>query len=349
MKPVRYRERVAWEAFRSNLARIRSRLRAPDHAAAVPPYRHGETTVRTAPILTELFGVPPQRLDGGAGSHLPVFNPTVARNGGRHVFVSKSCNIVVRDGARTTILPDVYRNEPVVHLLDGDLGLLERTRLDDRLLRDGGRDWRAGLEGLGDQRLFVYDDELWMLGSAVWHDRIGQVLCRLDGGTRIAHAVELPSPVGAPTEKNWVPVVIGRDVYVLYSIDPLVAYRLDMDTGALDHVASTSPPGEHRDVTLRGNTRFVPVADGLLLGIGHHPPVVLDQPYYLHRFVLINERLEVLERSEPFFLQLRGIEFACGLERLDDSLLISYGVDDQIGAHLRLPLDRMHRLLGHLT
>ena len=67
----------------------------------------------------------------------------------------------------------------------------------------------------------------------------------------------------------------------------------------------------------------------LVLAIATSWRIKTYKTYYLHEFVIFDSSsMQLIETSEPFFLHKRGIDFATGLMRHENSMLISYGVSD---------------------
>lgn len=59
----------------------------------------------------------------------------------------------------------------------------------------------------------------------------------------------------------------------------------------------------------------------------------------------MNKNFEIIEISEPFFIQKRGIEFACGLIWDGDDLLVSYGVADRAAFYARIQIKSLKKYL----
>ena len=134
-----------------------------------------------------------------------------------------------------------------------------------------------------------------------------------------------PSPLKLKEEKNWVPLVIGEDLYFAYSVDPLVLFKF---TGE-GLIYGSKKPSSHENIRLRGGTQFVHWKDGLYLGIAHQQRIKTHKFHYLHEFAVFDSKqMKMIETSEPFFLHKRGIEFAAGIMRCGNSMVISYGVSD---------------------
>ena len=186
-----------------------------------------------------------------------------------------------------------------------------------------------------DLRLFSWRQGLWAIGALHVQKKYEgeldlskricrQALVKIEGNEMILHSI-FTSPLKLKTEKNWVPLVIGDDLYFFYSIDPLALYKFDGSKLTLNG----SLPRSHDSIRLRGSSQLVHWKDDLYLGLAHWQRIKTHKTHYLHEFVIFDSSsMQLIETSEPFFLHKRGIEFATGLMRHENSILISYGVSD---------------------
>jgi|GEM_PF-3028152 len=181
--------------------------------------------------------------------------------------------------------------------------------------------------GLEDVRLFIWDG-LYAIGVA--HTRSKnlstQVLMKIDG-LKVVKYWPLQSPFGHSVEKNWVPIVIGKSLFLVYSFHPLIIFEFKNDK--LEKV-------KHDDVGnisygLRGGSPFIRFSNKYI-AIGHYKGFKSEGKfYYRHFFVTMDENLNIEEESEPFFIHKPGVEFACGIyyDKKLDELIISYGRNDR--------------------
>ena len=196
---------------------------------------------------------------------------------------------------------------------------------------------RASWLSFEDLRLFSWRQGLWAIGALhIQKEYEGELdlskkICRqalvgIEGNEFVLHAV-FPSPLKLKTEKNWVPLVVDEVLYFIYSVDPLVLFRFDGSKLTL----RGAPPSSHGSIRLRGGSQLVHWKDDLYLGLAHWRQVKTHKIHYLHEFVVFDSRsMRLVETSEPFFLHKRGIEFAAGVMRYRESLVISYGVSDAV-------------------
>jgi hypothetical protein len=302
-----------------------------------------ESLVRSTPIIAQKFNITPQRIP--QFSDLPIYNPSVVTQGGGLLFSARESNHVrLADGDIHFITSTPHRSE--VLLIDQPIGSPRViTRLDDSPLRatPGLADY-----GIEDLRLFRWRGGTYGIGAGTspkpgggWG--VQQVLLHIEAGAIRAHW-PLPSPIGAPVEKNWATLVVGDDLLLIYTLQPLVIYRFAH--GAL-HIVSARPPVSNA-TDLRGGTPFIPYNDGYL-AIAHLAPLqARGLWFYRHVAVIADAEGRPSQVSEPFFLARKGIEFACGLAETPDGFLLSYGCNDSTAHHLTLPRDSIPRLLAGL-
>jgi predicted GH43/DUF377 family glycosyl hydrolase len=302
-----------------------------------------ELLVRSTPILAQKFNITPQHIP--QFSALPIYNPSVITQGDGLLFSARESN--------HTRLADCsmhFLTSPPLHsevlLIDQPNGSPRRiTRLDDSPLRatPGLADY-----GIEDLRLFRWRGGTYGIAAGTslkpgggWS--VQQVLLHIEAGAIRAHW-PLPSPIGAAVEKNWAPLVVGDDLFLIYTLQPLVIYRFAQ--GAL-HIVSAHPPVSN-NTDLHGGTPFIPYNDGYL-AIAHLAPLLArGQLFYRHVAVIADAEGRPSQVSEPFFLARKGIEFACGLAETPDGFLLSYGSNDSTAHHLTLPRDSIPLLLAGL-
>lgn len=264
----------------------------------------------------------------------PIFNPSVCEKGGLLMFCSRRSNFLVKmDGRAILATGEAHNTINVIHYLSKELEVISEAILDDTLLR---KNCELASNGIEDIRLFTWKGQIYGIGAGISFNEeryvVTQILIRIDDNT-VSEYFVLASPVGASQEKNWMPLVIGDELFFVYSLLPLVIYRFN--EGALDLFKGEAP--SRNEFSIRGGTPIIKI-NSKFVGIAHLAPLKFQQKnYYRHLFVVLDQFLEPDGLSEPFFIQRKGIEFACGLHLLGDDLLISYGVSDGSANFCMLP------------
>lgn len=286
--------------------------------------------VQTTPILARIEHLPVQYLRYEAPH--PIFNPSVVNTGNQFIFMSRCSSLRKIQDLRSYYASQPHDTKNILHFLSHGFQYCGVQWLDDTVLRTSCPTAQYGVE---DCRLFVWQGELWAIGAAIQPSQefgliVTQLLFKIQNG-KVIEFVSLPSPHGLP-EKNWIPHVSNERLFLVYSLSPTIVY--EYRDGKI-YLQFKIGDGDH-DFDIRGGTQLVPW-NGCLLGIAHAKPFLLDKYYYFHKFVVLDKNLNVLDIGEPFFIQKRGIEFACGLARSGDNLILSYGVSDRASAYCVLP------------
>ena len=288
--------------------------------------------VSSTPVLADVCKLEPVKYHIDAD--YPCFNPSIIGTDNGYKLISRSSNLVTLNDEK--FVRKCLPNETVNYLvdLDHDLNVIGQCRLDDRLIRQPGAVAEYGIE---DCRLFKWNQSVWLCGAAnhpLGKNRLGvkQVLCKLEDNS-IIEAKTIESPHNRPVEKNWAPIALDDELALVYSLSPVEIVRVKGSTITYDR----SDRRIDTEFKLRGGTPFIRW-NNIFLGVAHSQPLRYQgKIYYLHYFISMNEELELLETSQPFFIQRKGIEFATGIEITDNGILLSYGVADRTGRLIKIP------------
>lgn len=123
-------------------------------------------------------------------------------------------------------------------------------------------------------------------------------------------------------QKNWMPFE--------HSEHEEWVYAAINDAGQTTKISPDRAPASLNYGRLRGGSQLVKLADGKWLAVVHDVAFPGGRTrFYLHRFVLFDEQVDrVLAMTDPFFFEKLGIEFCCGLARIEQQLVASFSVDD---------------------
>jgi hypothetical protein len=186
-------------------------------------------------------------------------------------------------------------------------------------------------KSMEDLRLFDYNDTTWFTSCSrrksdnyfeSYLYNVGNDI--LDYNFRLEHTFSEP----IAHVKNLVPLVTKQSQ--LYIIDVLQGIFYDYSCNMKScKINNTMCEG------LSGSTQFIPVdSDGTTYGALVHSfqiePVTIDR-YYKHYWIEIDiSTWTFTYLSEPFLLNTYGIEFASGIEKIDDTCVqILYGSNDK--------------------
>ena len=96
---------------------------------------------------------------------------------------------------------------------------------------------------------------------------------------------------------------------------------------------------------ISGGSQVVGISPDVNLCIVHEARVIPGSGlrFYQHRFARLAADGSLAGLSRPFFFQDRQIEFAAGLARFGDKLMISYGVRDREAWTATVDIDEVVR------
>ena len=170
-------------------------------------------------------------------------------------------------------------------------------------------------------------------------------LIAFDEKFRLDSAIPLPSPNGAASEKNWVPLVSASDIRVVYRPAPLDLFVVDVERRRMTPLVTGKAPQIDRSVTSdhiwygvsavpwSGSSQFVPYDEHTSLGVIHRKFVFADELIYEHAFLKITNSYEI-EISKPFHFLSFGIEFCAGIAARDKDIVMSFGSHNDTRAYI---------------
>lgn len=206
---------------------------------------------------------------------------------------------------------------------------LSNVRLGDdtmALIEPPASPYKVHVRGYEDVRLFSYRGRMRGIACACEHNRQArpeQVTfdVDLDDGEVVRPRIH-KSPL---SEKNWLPLVEPDRLLFVYSLRPTTIILDDECREIYRHACpEATSPG---DPLLSGGSQAVPFLGGYLLIA--HERYRMGSQYYLHRFVHLNDRLQIRTISRRFSFRHHGVEFCAGLAPAGDRMIASFGVDDR--------------------
>jgi predicted GH43/DUF377 family glycosyl hydrolase len=152
-----------------------------------------------------------------------------------------------------------------------------------------------------------------------------------------------------PHEKNWMPI-LGRGGWLYACSHGGHVVTVDADPGLAGgwQVCQRSPAPPIA-AEFRGGSQLVPWRDGWVAVI-HEVAYLNARRCYEHRLVWFDANLRLAAISQPFaFREKQAIEFAAGLARHGDLLVMSFGVRDAEAWLVALAEEDAWRLLSAVT
>lgn len=265
----------------------------------------------------------------------PAFNPSVWWDGKEIITVIRTANYRVGSkGIPASMIqaplelgpPDAadFRSVNYIGSLSGGLEWLRAPV--PVTLPEGCGDpaWRERIE---DCRLIIIEGMLFAVATIFNRSdcSCGMSLIRLGDDARISGVITLISPTKRRWEKNWMPLVRGRTLHLIYSCRPLIVVTLDFALNTM--VTRQIEDGPEELAGWSGSSQGCEI-DGSMLCILHRKVCHADRLRYSHRFVMFDGDLRISAMSAPFFFEHDGVEFCAGMTRVHDRLIVSYGVED---------------------
>ena len=254
-------------------------------------------------------------------------NPSIYRHGGQLRCVVRLVNYKLVNGSY--IAPDnIVRTRNF--LLDLD-DAFKTTRATEMVDKAGGARSTFPVRGFEDARLFFWK-ERWRAIATV-RDFTEGGLCEialldLDDDSAVVRAEVLRGAWSVHTQKNWMPFVDGDGEVAkfVYSTQPTTIFSLvKTDEGYAIEVSANCSLSHGR---LRGGSQGVRVDGGWIFIIHDVAFPGGSSRMYLHRFVMLDEQLNLVSMTDPFYFERLGVEFCAGLVQSGDKLVASYAVND---------------------
>lgn len=300
-----------------------------------------------AQSAAELFGATNQAIDFAPEADWNASNPSIYSEGDRVRCIVRTVNYRIVNGGYVTPPADVVRDDgrwkgwQVIRTrnflldLDADLKTTKTTEL-----VDATGESRTGypIHGFEDARLFAWRGSWWASATVCDFTEDGRreiALLQIDDDGQVTRAEPLRGPWSVHAQKNWMPLVDGDQVRFIYatSLDGDVGSTtvFDLveasDSDAKLRYSAKAPSGDYAHGRLRGGSQALKVDGGWIFAV-HDVAFPGSGRIYLHRFVFVDDALQLVSMTDPFYFEQLGIEFCAGLARAGDKLVASYAVND---------------------
>lgn len=290
----------------------------------------GRIAMASAQVLTRAYGLRPIKISTSGFN--PSINPSIVKTPSGYLMIARASRLRCYNDVDYVENSAGVGDINYLYTLDSDFRVLTSAPLDELLLREKG--FCIG-HCLSDARLFYWGHGLWGIGAAAQQFEkrkiVKQVLFRIEGN-RVSDVIPLDSPAGFALEKNWTPVLEGGLLRLIYSFSPLNILRIEGRRAVLENDFQRIT---HHDA--RGGTQLIEYQGGYL-GLVHQAPNMWNgKRSYTHSFVWFTKELKLLEISEPFYIQRKGLEFAAGICAAEGGVIVSYGAADRECMILKIP------------
>jgi predicted GH43/DUF377 family glycosyl hydrolase len=272
----------------------------------------------------------------------PCFNPSIADDGDGFRMIVRTANYQIERGVLHS--DGILQNLNFLVFLDADLAVTGIEPIIDRSV--GVRRYDSRIQGYEDCRLVSVAGN-WYATATVCDlnpvERREIALLELDGA-EIRSVRALEGPVPGRHEKNWMPLVVDGALHVVYSCGPTVVLRCDPGSSVLRKVADSRAPIADG---FRGGSQGLPVEGGYLFAV-HEVDRSERALQYVHRLILLDDRLSLTAMSPRFTFTSDRVEFCGGIARCRDGIVLSFGVSDAAAGLAVVPLDEALGLLEPL-
>lgn len=211
------------------------------------------------------------------------------------------------------------------------------------------------IQGLEDLRIFHFKNEIYFVATTCQLNEkcIPKMCCgkftkNNDNNTvSIDHITPLQGPIVERAEKNWMPVVINGELLLIYSFGPYVVYKPNIETGECSEFINKDPGFDFS--RFAGSAPPIEFDNGYLLMV--HEGIWQDRKYYVHRFLYLDQNLEIKKCSRPFTFKHKGIEMCCGMviNHSEDKLIMAIALEDREAYFGLIDLSNVRSLLKDLS
>ena len=177
-------------------------------------------------------------------------------------------------------------------------------------------------QGLEDIRLFYHQQRVQFVASTVNYSGCSKNRIVIGDYDYTGHAIRQVRVIEPPTdtnrEKNWIPLVYGDELSILYGWSPNFCIgTISADSKLVVKKEVNIKNALFRNYEIRGSTNFVPL-DGHLVGLVHFTvPGTLPRQYF-HFLVKIDPvSWTPVSFSDPLYFDSIGIEFCIHMDILD--------------------------------
>jgi hypothetical protein len=295
--------------------------------------------INTTPVLIDTVGAKQFYLNNN--ERYPIFNSSLIMHRDKFIFISRCSNILNHNDGTYFYADKPHDTKNIMHVYSKDWTEDKIIPIDDSIIKYKNSPAEQGIE---DIRLFILKDELWGIGAGISVGAKGreikQIIFKLKDNVIVEFLV-LESPYEEVYEKNWIPFVLNNELYVIYRYTPIEVYKIKNNKMIL----IVGNRQETNDFVIRGSTPLININDNYV-GLVHLEPIKYNNKlYYEHKFIQLNSSFQLLDLSESFYIQKKGIEFACGFVYDNNELIISYGVSDRAGSYLKISKDVLNKFI----
>lgn len=269
------------------------------------------------------------------GDHLNILNPSICYHQNK-LYISIRCvnYVVIKNNNQT--LYKIQKNNNIINptndnpvstlnllaTLDDDLNIIDTKIIEyNRNLFTH----KTSVIGIEDIRLISYDDDLYYIGNnrETTETNIPKMIL---GSIKNNNIIQLHGINDNECQKNWSPFIHNNKLLFVYSFYPLIILRPNIGTGLCSIIKK-----QNYNLNLssfRGGSQGIWIDEFLYFFI--HEVTYENHRTYYHRVVKMNNDLDIVDISIPFYLEDWGIEYISGgyYNKKQNTIYISWGKND---------------------
>jgi len=204
--------------------------------------------------------------------------------------------------------------------------------------------------GCEDVRLMHWEGKLYIAGvrrdtttNGQGRMELSEIVVTPDAVKEVSRfRIPTPRDPNADCEKNWMPI-LDMPYHFIKWCTPTEVVRANIDTKtSTTIVMQDTDPKVRRD--LRGGTQLLPIGNGYHMAITHEVDLFKSEvgrkdAVYHHRFIIWDDKWNIVKSSKEFFFMHAHVEFAIGMCKYNENdVLITFGFQDNAAYILRCPI-----------
>jgi hypothetical protein len=283
-----------------------------------------------------------------------IYNPCITFISGHGLYINLRCANYNMEITDNKLVYKVYKNgelvfpngENPVSTVNFLCSLDNELNVKDSKLLEFDRDLlkhEFSVKGVEDIRIFGYKNDIYFVGNSREVTSNGNPRMLLGSTSNTKNTVVLQGYEDNKCQKNWAPFIHNKKLLLLYSYYPLIILSPDVETGECTVYKKQDQKYAYNN--FRGGSPGFYVNGDLYFLI--HEVVYEHGRIYYHRFVKMNNDLEIENVSLPFYFDKLGIEYAVGAsyDFKGKRILVSWGQNDKVANLSSIPLDSFQKFL----
>lgn len=205
--------------------------------------------------------------------------------------------------------------------------------------------------GLEDGRLVKWNNKLFLCGVRrdTTNNGIGRMeLSELENGVEVNRTrIEVPN-FTSYCEKNWMPIVDMPFHFIKWT-NPTEIVKVDLVTNTSKTVKSVDQV-VHTNRDIRGGSQVISYKN-YYIAITHEVNLFFNKlgqkdANYYHRFIVWDKDWNIVHTSPEFTFFSSNIEFSCGIALVDNSIIVTVGLQDTTSFIIKIPSKYFENFVG---